>query len=274
MEPTTETTMATTRAIEKVRKATAAVLLTILVACGATHDERPAAQASAVTTDAELLATTNADEPIVEVVAAIIPSVVTVTSQVETFTPFGESDGEAVGTGFVVREDGFILTNQHVIDGASAVTVTLASGEARTASLVEEDAELDLAVLKIDAEGLPTVTLGDSEGLAMGETVVAVGYALDLSGGPTVTSGIISSLERTIDVRDSGGPGATVRAYDGLLQTDAALNSGNSGGPLVTLDGLVVGVNVAGGDGVENIGFAIPIDAAAQLLDEAFGSTA
>lgn len=267
--------MATTRAIEKARRASAAVLLTILVACGATPDERPAAQASTVTSDAELLATTAAsDEPIVGVVAATIPSVVTITSQVETFTPFGGSDGEAIGTGFVVREDGFILTNQHVINGASAVTVTLASGEEHGASVVQEDAELDLAVLKIDAEDLPTLTLGDSNDLAMGETVVAIGYALGLSGGPTVTSGIISSLERTIDVRDSGGPGATVRTYDGLLQTDAALNSGNSGGPLVTLDGLVIGVNVAGGDGVENIGFAIPIDAAAQLLDDAFGSMA
>ena len=267
--------MTTTRAMDKVRTATAAVLLTILVACGATPDETPAAEASAVTTDADLLATTDtSDEPTVEVVAATTPSVVTITSQVETFTPFGRSDGEAVGTGFVVRADGFILTNQHVIDGASAVTVTLATGEERTASVVGEGAEEDLAVLKIDAEDLPTVTLGNSGGLAMGETVVAIGYALDLSGGPTVTSGIISSLDRTIDVRDSGSPGATVRTYDGLLQTDAALNSGNSGGPLVTLDGLVIGVNVAGGDGVENIGFAIPIDAAAQLLDEAFGSTA
>ncbi|HUF59821.1 MAG TPA: trypsin-like peptidase domain-containing protein [Actinomycetota bacterium] len=267
--------MSTTRAIGKVRTSTAAVLLTILVACGATPDEPPAAEASAVTIDADLLAATDAsDEPIVEVVAATTPSVVTITSQVETFTPFGRSDGQAVGTGFVVRADGFILTNQHVIDGASAVTVTLASGEERTASVVEEDAVQDLAVLRIDAEDLPTVTLGNSDGLATGETVVAIGYALDLSGGPTVTSGIISSLDRTIDVRDPGSPGATVRTYDGLLQTDAALNSGNSGGPLVTLDGLVIGINVAGGDGVENIGFAVPIDAAAQLLGEAFGSTA
>lgn len=267
--------MKTTRARDQVRTATGLVLLTILVACGATADEPATAVASAVSTDADLLATTDAsDEPIVEVVAAITPSVVTITTQVETFTPFGQSDSESVGTGFVVRPDGFALTNQHVIDGASAITVTVASGAEHTAIVVEEDAEHDLAVLKIDAEDLPTVSLGNSDGLAMGETVVAIGYALDLSGGPTVTSGIISSLDRTIDVRDSRTPGATARTYDGLLQTDAALNSGNSGGPLVTLDGLVVGVNVAGGDGIENIGFAIPIDAAAQLLDKAFGSTA
>ena len=102
----------------------------------------------------------------------------------------------------------------------------------------------------------------------MGDTVVAIGYALDLSGGPTVTSGILSSLDRTIDVGDSSGGGSTVRRYDGLLQTDAALNHGNSGGPLLTLDGRVIGVNVAGGDSVENIGFAIPIDVARPLLDQ------
>jgi len=102
--------------------------------------------------------------------------------------------------------------------------------------------------------------------------VVAIGYALDLSGGPTVTSGIISSLDRTINVGSSST--GTARSYEGLLQTDAALNHGNSGGPLVTLDGRVIGVNVAGGDGVENIGFAIPIETATPLLQEAFGQAA
>jgi serine protease Do len=190
-------------------------------------------------------------------------------------TPFGSDGAGAVGTGFVVHADGFVLTNQHVIDGVSAVTVTLPSDEKHAATLVAEDAEHDLAVLKIDAdEDLPAVTLGVSEGLALGETVVAIGYALDLTGGPTVTSGIISSLERTIDVRTSSGAGPPIRRYAGLLQTDAALNRRNSGGPLVTLDGLVVGVNVAGGDGVENIGFAIPIDAAASLLAQDFGGSA
>jgi S1-C subfamily serine protease len=170
----------------------------------------------------------------------------------------------------VVRSDGFILTNQHVIEGASAVTVTRASGQERSATVVAQDAKHDLAVLHIDEAGLPALTLGSSDGLAMGESVVAIGYALDLSGGPTVTSGIISSLERSIDVQDAGA----VRSYTGLLQTDAALNRGNSGGPLLALDGSVVGVNVAGGDGVENIGFAIPIGVADPLLQQAFGQTA
>jgi serine protease Do len=263
------------RMMKSVRITAASALLVVMAACGATPTTTTASP-KPTATDAALLASADAgDEPIVQVVAAIMPAVVTVTSQLRTFTPFGGSDGEAVGTGFVVRADGFILTNEHVIDGASAVTVALDSGEEHAATVVAEDAELDLAVLKIDPdEELPAVTLGNSDGLEMGEIVVAIGYALDLSGGPTVTSGIISSLERTIDVQTSSGAGPTARTYEDLLQTDAALNRGNSGGPLVTLDGLVVGVNVAGGDGVENIGFAIPIDVAAPLLEQAYGATA
>jgi len=251
-------------------------MLLVLAACSATPTATPTASAASATTTTsgtELLASSADNEPIVAVVAATTPSVVTVTSRVQTLTPFGRSTGEAVGTGFVVRTDGFIRTNQHVVEGASAVTVTLPSGGEHPAIVVAEDAQHDLAVLKIDAAGLPALSLGSADGLEIGESVVAVGYALDLPGGPTVTSGIISSLDRTINVQGSNGLG-TARSYTGLLQTDAALNHGNSGGPLVTLDGRVIGVNVAGGDGVENIGFAIPIDTAAPLLQQAFGQAA
>ena len=265
-----------TQPMKRLRIVSAAAILLVLAACSATPTTTPtasAASATATTSGSELLASSADNEPIVAVVAAITPSVVTVTSRVQTLTPFGRSTGEAVGTGFVVRTDGFILTNQHVVEGASAVTVTLPSGGEHPAIVVAEDAHHDLAVLKIDVAGLPALSLGSVDGLDIGETVVAVGYALDLSGGPTVTSGIISSLDRTINVQGSNGSG-TPRSYTGLLQTDAALNHGNSGGPLVTLDGRVIGVNVAGGDGVENIGFAIPIDTAAPLLKQAFGQAA
>jgi serine protease Do len=262
--------------MKRLRTVSAAVVLLVLAACSATPTTTPtasAAPATATSSATELLASSPDTEPIVAVVAAITPSVVTVTSRVQTLTPFGRSEGEAVGTGFVVRADGFILTNQHVVEGASAVTVTLPSGEQRPATVVADDAQHDLAVLKIDASGLPALALGSTDGLDLGETVVAIGFALDLSGGPTITSGIISSLDRSIDVQGSNGSG-TARSYEGLLQTDAALNHGNSGGPLVTLDGRVIGVNVAGGDGVENIGFAIPIETAAPLLQQAFGQAA
>jgi serine protease Do len=258
---------------KKVRSVVAVMALVVVTSAGtvdAVHASTTPTAAATETPGTALLSSTTTDEPIVDVVSAAIPSVVTVRSQVRTLGPFGESDGEAVGTGFVVRSDGFILTNQHVIDAATSVAVITASGDEHPAEVIAQDAQHDLAILKIDATGLPALGLGRSDSLAMGDTVVAIGFALDLSGGPTVTSGILSSLDRTIDVRDSSGMRSTIRSYDGLLQTDAALNHGNSGGPLLTLDGRVIGVNVAGGDSVENIGFAIPIDVARPLLDRAF----
>jgi serine protease Do len=215
----------------------------------------------------------NAD-PLVRVVEQITPAVVTVAAQIGSVTdPFGiGGPGRSVGTGFIVRSDGVVLTNEHVVDGAEEVSVTLADGRNVAARVVATDEEHDLAVLKADAQDLPTVTLGDSISVAVGERVVAIGYALSLSGGPTVTSGIISSLARTIEVQDSRGGFPSVRRYSDVLQTDAALNSGNSGGPLVKLDGTVIGVNAAGTTQAENIGFAIAINAAKPLIEESLGA--
>jgi serine protease Do len=215
----------------------------------------------------------NAD-PLVQVVERITPAVVTVTSQTGSVgDPFGISGpGRSVGTGFIVRSDGVVLTNDHVADGALEVSVTLADGRNLAARVVATDEDHDLAVLKTDAQDLPAVALGDSTTVAVGERVVAIGYALSLSGGPTVTSGIISSLERTIRVQDSRGGFPSVRTYSDVLQTDAALNAGNSGGPLVTLDGTVIGVNAAGTIQAENIGFAIGINVAKPLIEDAVGA--
>jgi S1-C subfamily serine protease len=246
----------------------AVVLLVALTGCGAIASSgtlgATATPTAATTTDATVASSTGSAKSIVQVVEELTPSVVTVTSTLG-FDPFGGGQGKAVGTGFVVRQDGIILTNQHVVAGASSVSVALPSGSVMAARVVASDTDHDLAVLKVDATGLPAVALGDSGALQVGETVVAIGYALDLGGGPTVTSGIVSSLARSIDVQDGNG----VRTYHGVLQTDAALNPGNSGGPLVTLDGRVVGVDVAGGTNSENIGFAVPVNAARSLLADA-----
>jgi S1-C subfamily serine protease len=169
----------------------------------------------------------------------------------------------------VVRSDGIILTNAHVVEGAADVTVTLPDGRQLPATVLATDSEHALAVLDITATGLSVLSLGDSSSVVVGERVIAVGYALDLTGGPSVTSGIISSVRRTIQAQDASG---AVRTYRDVLQTDAALNPGNSGGPLVTLDGEVVGINVAGSTQAENIGFAIAIDAAKALLESAAGT--
>jgi serine protease Do len=203
-------------------------------------------------------------EPVAGVVDRVLPSVVNVTTDVYQG---GGQQGQGVGTGFIVREDGVIVTNCHVVEGGSKLTVFL-SDEQRTeydARLIGADCENDLAVLDVDANDLPTVSLGSSEDLRLGQRVVALGYALGLEGGPTVTSGIVSSLDRTIEAQDPGCSIETcgqnqVRTYPSVIQTDAAINPGNSGGPLVDMQGRVVGINSAGNNQAENIGFAIKID--------------
>jgi serine protease Do len=219
---------------------------------------------------------TNTD-PLVRSVKSASPAVVNVRTRVRTFSPFPTASGIAteVGTGFVVRSSGLILTNDHVVEGASTITVTIPGRGRLPATVAAQDVAHDLAVLKVDATGLPTVSLGNSSGVQLGQRVVAIGYALALNGGPTVTAGIISSLHRTIQVED---PNATslggTRTYRKVFQTDAAINPGNSGGPLLNLRGQVVAIDNAGSQQAQNIGFAIPIDEAKPLVDRAVGHLA
>ncbi|MDQ4005658.1 MAG: trypsin-like peptidase domain-containing protein [Actinomycetota bacterium] len=176
--------------------------------------------------------------------------------------------GGSEGTGFVVRSDGVVVTNFHVVEGATEVQVITGDGRRLQARVIGADENGDLTVLKMDAQGLPTIPLGDSDALQLGQTVVAVGFALGLQGGPSVTSGIVSGLGRTID---AGGPGTASRTYEDVIQTDAAINPGNSGGPLVDLRGRVVGINTAGvqAAAAENIGFAIAINRVRPLIEHA-----
>jgi serine protease Do len=168
---------------------------------------------------------------------------------------------QGAGTGFIVSSDGKIVTNDHVIDGAQQVQVTLADGTTKAATVVGADRDADLAVLKIDANNLPTVKLGDSNDVAVGDPVVAIGNALALQGGPTVTEGIVSAENRTISEENG------VRLQH-VIQTDAAINPGNSGGPLVDSQGRVIGINTAVAGQAQNIGFAISIDQAKQSLSD------
>jgi S1-C subfamily serine protease len=214
-------------------------------------------------------------DPVVQVVRRVAPSVVNVTSRTVNPDVFGQAQiGSGVGTGFILRSDGIVVTNFHVVEGALNLKVTLPPPDGRTfpARVIGADSEHDLAVLKINGSGLPTVPLGGSSKLALGEPVIALGYALALPGGPTVTSGIISALGRTVQAEDpNGGPNGEpiTRTYQDALQTDAAINPGNSGGPLVDLAGNVVGINTAGSQQAENIGFAIAIDAAKPIIERA-----
>ncbi len=213
---------------------------------------------------------------VVGVVKQVLPAVVNVTSEVQQQLPFGATQtGKGVGTGFILTTDGYIVTNWHVVEGASRITVTTSGGDPKEyqARVVGGDANADLAVLKVDASGLPTVPLGSSGALQLGQRVVAIGYALALEGGPTVTAGIVSAMNRTISAQDLNCQTCKNRSrtYTGIVQTDAAINPGNSGGPLVNLLGQVVGINTAGAGAsqAENVGFAIAIDEAKPIIRQA-----
>ena len=182
--------------------------------------------------------------------AVIAPSVVTIDA-------FGDG-GEAVGTGAIISSDGEIVTNHHVVEGSDTVRVRLAGAtDTVEADVLASDAGNDLALVKLkNPADLTAAVFADPESLSVGDQVVAVGYALDLDGGPSVTTGIISALNRTLTLNDG--------ALNGLVQTDAAISSGNSGGPLVNLKGEIIGINtaVARDDfstAANNIGFAIGV---------------
>ena len=166
------------------------------------------------------------------------------------------------GTGFLIRSDGYIITNRHVVSDVQAkYTVLLSSGEQKAAEVVYRDPQYDIAILRIAGKGYPYVRLGDSDKLKLGQTVFAIGNALGEYNN-SVSVGIISGLNRTIEASD----GRQIEKITGVIQTDAAINPGNSGGPLVDLSGKVIGVNVATVRGSENIGFAIPVKVVKQIL--------
>lgn len=202
---------------------------------------------------------------VVRVVRNVLPAVVNVVAE--------SSQGQGEGTGFVVRSDGIIVTNFHVVEGASKVTVLSSADEPvhYDARVIGGDEEADLAVLQVDATDLPTVAIGNSSDLQLGQQVVALGYALGLAGGPSVTTGVVSSLTRRITVEDSRCTECTngQRVYTDVIQTDAAINPGNSGGPLLNMAGQVVGINTAGANQAENIGFAIQIDSVKPTIFQA-----
>ena len=174
----------------------------------------------------------------------------------------GEQEAKFSGSGFIISDDGYIITNTHVVDGASSIKIVLHDGITEyKATIVGADDRSDLAILKVDAENLTPVDLGDSSLLEVGETVVAIGnpYGMELAG--TVTNGIISALNRKIEMNGS---------YMTLIQTNASINPGNSGGPLVNAYGQVIGITSSKlvATGYEGIGFAIPINDVVEIAEE------
>lgn len=166
---------------------------------------------------------------------------------------------KATGTGFIIDSNGYILTNQHVVENAGNITVKLQDPDkSYTARVVGQDHDLDVALLKIDGKNLPTIPMGDSDTMRIGDAVIAIGNPLGLDH--TVTTGVVSAKGRPITIQD--------RSYKNLIQTDAAINPGNSGGPLINMQGQVIAINTAVSTEAQGIGFAIPINTAKSIIQE------
>lgn len=213
--------------------------------------------------------------PVVVVAHNVLPSVVNIQSesvirqrQMDPFLdPFGFFGGgeraytaQSLGSGFVWSSDGIIVTNNHVVEGASKITVNFQDGSQHTAKLVGVDPDSDVAVLRVDARGLPAAPVGTSSDLMIGETVIAVGNPFGLSG--TVTTGVVSALGRSVPSKEEG------RTFTDFIQTDASINPGNSGGPLLNIEGKVIGINTAIIAQAQGIGFAIPVDRAKKVIQD------
>ena len=213
--------------------------------------------------------------PIVVVAHNVLPSVVNIQTEATMrqravdpfFDPFGIFGGreraytsQSLGSGFVWSSDGILVTNNHVVEGASRITVNFQDGTQLPAKLLGVDPDSDLAVLRVDAKKLTAAPIGTSSDLMIGESVVAVGNPFGLSG--TVTTGVVSALGRSVPSETQG------RTYTDFIQTDASINPGNSGGPLLNIEGRVIGINVAIYAQAQGIGFAIPVDRARKVIQD------
>jgi len=169
---------------------------------------------------------------------------------------------QSLGSGVIINAQGVILTNDHVVSGASRIIATTKSGEEYECDVVGSDQDNDVAVLRIKGTHgtLPAIAMGSSADILIGETVVAIGNPFGLSN--TVTAGVVSALGRTVPEENHG------RVFTDFIQTDASINPGNSGGPLVNIDGQLIGINTAIVGGATGIGFAIPIDRARRIVDD------
>ena len=200
--------------------------------------------------------------PAVKAARMVGPAVVGITNKTIARDWFNNPiQTEGVGSGVIFKNDGYIVTNNHVIEGAKELIVSLSDGRTFKGKLIGADSLTDIAVVKIDADNLPAAAFGDSDGVVVGEPAIAIGNPLGLEFQGSVTAGVISALNRTLEISDR-----RVK----LLQTDAAINPGNSGGALVNADGMVIGINSAklAASGVEGMGFSIPINTVEVIIKE------
>jgi len=208
------------------------------------------------------------DQPVVRVAEQLGPSVVQVNVRAVQMTPFGTQQGEGVGSGVIYREDGYIVTNNHVIQDADEVNVAFADGSTERGEVVGRDRSTELAVIRVNRNNLPAAKFADDANLVVGELAVAIGSPSGFRS--TVTAGVISGLNRDVPARLTGG--RQDEALVDLIQTDAAISPGSSGGALADRDAEIVGINVAylppQETGAESIGFAIPSDTVTSVADQ------
>jgi S1-C subfamily serine protease len=200
------------------------------------------------------------ENQVTQAVERLGESIVSVSSMRLERRFFGIVPSEGQGSGIILERKGLIVTNNHVIDGANQVHVSLKDGRTFTGEVVGSDEATDVAVIRVDASDLPAAELGDSEALRVGQIVLAIGNALALPGGPTVSMGVLSAKGRPL-------PGSDF-IFEGLLQTDAAVNPGNSGGPLADLDGRIIGITTLMIPFAQGMGFAIPINTVKKIAHE------
>ncbi|HET7710944.1 MAG TPA: trypsin-like peptidase domain-containing protein [Thermoanaerobaculia bacterium] len=211
--------------------------------------------------------------PVVAVAHNVLPAVVNIQTEATIrrrefdsfFDPFGifgqrSVPSQSLGSGFVWSSDGIVVTNNHVVEGASRISVVFSDGSQMPARLIGVDPDSDLAVLRVNARNLVAAPIGTSSDLLIGETVVAVGNPFGLSG--TVTTGVLSAVGRSVPSKEEG------RTFTDFIQTDASINPGNSGGPLLNIEGKVIGINVAIYANAQGIGFAIPVDRAKKVIQD------
>jgi Do/DeqQ family serine protease len=250
------------------------VVFVIAIGCGKPEvASQPARQTAAPTIPATVSASRRT--PIVVVAHNVLPSVVNIQTEATIkrratdpfMDPFGFFGGrersytsQSLGSGFVWSSDGIIVTNNHVVEGASRIIVNLQDGRQLPAKLLGVDPDSDLAVLRVDDRKLTAAPIGTSSDILIGESVVAVGNPFGLSG--TVTTGVVSALGRSVPSQDQ------TRTFTDFIQTDASINPGNSGGPLLNIEGKVIGINVAIYAQAQGIGFAIPVDRAKKVIQD------
>ncbi|MCH7541204.1 trypsin-like peptidase domain-containing protein [Patescibacteria group bacterium] len=224
----------------------------------------------AVSTDGEKVVRTVEESAVIDVVETASPAVVSIAAQQAVFDPTQGviQDQQGIGTGFIVRNNGIILTASHVVDDETLnYKVVTNDGKTYDVKQIDQDPSIDFAILKIEATGLPTLDLADSDAIKVGQKVVAIGNALGRFEN-TVTVGVVSGVGRGVNPSSAGG--ILQGTLENVIQTDAALNPGNSGGPLLDLSANVVGINFATTVGAENLGFVIPINSVKSVLDGYF----